>query len=80
MTNSLGMELGIHKMSLEHPVVPESKEGLGKKKKRWSHVKGTQQSPQGPDGQSWNDLKKKIVLDYNSKYKISIQVHTGINK
>ena len=45
---------------------------------------GTQEpAEKTPNGQSWNNLNNKLseaVMDYNPKYKINIQVHTGTKK
>ena len=63
-------------MSLEHPVVPESKEVFFKKKKRKSVDGGYVQRAQEPNqkasnSQIWNNLSNKLILDYNPKNKVS---------
>ena len=57
----------IHKMSLEHFVVPESKEVLKKKSIDVGYVKRAQE----PNLEQF-EPQNKLVLDYNPKDKISI--------
>lgn len=65
-------------MSLEHCVVAERKEMLQKNFKpiRWDHIKGTwEPTERSLNDQSQKNLSKKIdkvVLHYNSKYKVNI--------
>ena len=62
-------------MNLEHVFIPESKEVLQKirkKKKDEVMLKWHRSQPErAPNGQSWNNLNKKIniVLEYNPKNK-----------
>lgn len=55
------------KTSLEHPLVPESREGL-RKKKQHGVIRGSQESTgRAPSHQSWHNLS-----DNNPKFKINI--------
>lgn len=76
-----------HKMSLEHLIVPKSKEVLKQtikqrheknKTQYWKYVKETQEPTERPtNAHTWNNLSNginKVASDYNPKYKISIQI------
>lgn len=62
----------ILKMSLKHLVVKQKKYTMLR------YVKGTKESADGvPNSQSWSNLskkkeRKKVVLGYNTKYKVNI--------
>ena len=60
-------------MSLEHVVVPESKEVFKKKKSVDAGYVQRAQEPnkKASNSQIWNNLSNKLILDYNPKNKVS---------
>lgn len=59
-------------MSLERLIVPANKE-MHKKKNDGGYIKGTHVTTErAPNDQRWNNLRNKVILDYNPTYKISV--------
>lgn len=58
-------------MTLDHFLLPEKRK-YSKEKKRIRYVKIKQETIRAPNGQRWNNLRKKtntIILDYNPSIK-----------
>lgn len=77
----IGLRQRLIKMSLQHPVVPESKEVLKTQKhKKLGMLKKNRSQPKRTiNGQTWStsgNKINKIVIDYNPKYKINSQEST----